>query len=117
MDRENPVPEKGTAEEDVLRRLFAEILNAGSVGPDDSFVALGGDSIAMMRLVARARDAGLDIEIEDVFEAGTVRALAALARAAGNRTKPEAQPPAGPLSETEQLTPEELDVIAAEMKR
>jgi aryl carrier-like protein len=117
MGTEHPVPEEGTLEEKVLRRLFAEILKRDSIGPDDSFVTLGGDSIAMMRLVARSREAGLDIGIEDVFETGTVRALAAQARAAGNRAKNEVQPPAGRIEETEPLSPEELDDLAAEMKR
>ncbi|MDN0197614.1 phosphopantetheine-binding protein [Streptomyces sp. S.PNR 29] len=115
MGAEDLVPEEGTGEEKVLRRLFAEILGVASVGPDDSFVALGGDSVAIMRLVARAREAGLEIGVQDVFESGTVSALAAAARAAGNRTAET--PGAGPAPGMEPLSQEELDDIEAEMKR
>lgn len=117
MGTERPVPEEGTAEEKILRRLFAEILKRDSVGPDDAFVALGGDSIAVMRLVARAQDEGLDIGIEDVFETGTVSALAARAQAAGKPATSEAGVPVGLLQEAEPLSSEELDNLVAEMKK
>mgnify|MGYP002653310411 CR=1 FL=1 len=39
--------------------LFADVLGVERVGIDDSFFALGGDSIASIQLVARARKAGL----------------------------------------------------------
>ncbi|MEU6718013.1 condensation domain-containing protein [Nonomuraea sp. NPDC046802] len=70
-----------TPDEHLLRRLYADVLKVDSVGLDDSFFALAGDSIAVMRLVSRARAAGFDIGISDVFEAKTVRGLAAIARA------------------------------------
>ncbi|MES4907743.1 MULTISPECIES: phosphopantetheine-binding protein [unclassified Streptomyces] len=115
MGAENLVPEEDSAEAQTLRRLFAEILGIASVGPDDSFIALGGDSVTTLRLVTRAREAGLEIGIEDVFESGTVGQLAAVARAAGNRA---AGPPAA-VEPSADMTPpsqEELDDIAAEMR-
>ncbi|WP_254389558.1 phosphopantetheine-binding protein [Streptomyces sp. AC550_RSS872] len=110
MGAEGLVPEEDTAEAQMLRRLFAEILGVGSVGPDDSFIALGGDSVTMLRLVTRAREAGLEIGIEDVFESGTVGRLAAVARAAG---PPAAVEPSADMTLPSQ---EELDDIAAEMR-
>jgi hypothetical protein len=56
------------------------------VGPDDSFFLLSGDSIAVLKLVGLARAHGLPVTVEDVFEAKTPRALAAVlsrARASG----------------------------------
>ena len=59
-----------------LAGLFAEVLGLDEVGVDDSFFALGGDSIVSMRLVSRARSAGLRFSPRDVFERRTVAALA-----------------------------------------
>ncbi|HVI38523.1 MAG TPA: condensation domain-containing protein, partial [Gaiellales bacterium] len=68
-----------TPRETVLRALFAEVLGVERVGIDDSFFALGGDSIVSIQLVSRARKAGLKLSPRDVFEQKTVAGLAALA--------------------------------------
>jgi non-ribosomal peptide synthase protein (TIGR01720 family) len=68
-----------TPQEEVLCGLFAEVLGVERVGIDDSFFALGGDSILSIRLVSRAREAGLVITPRAVFEHQTVAALAAAA--------------------------------------
>ncbi|MEU5092044.1 non-ribosomal peptide synthase/polyketide synthase [Streptomyces sp. NPDC021356] len=66
-----------TARERTLCALFAEVLGVPEAGVDDSFFALGGDSIVAVRLVGRARRAGLRIAVKDVFAHRTVAALAA----------------------------------------
>ncbi|WP_307853723.1 non-ribosomal peptide synthetase [Streptomyces tagetis] len=63
-----------------LAALFGEILRLGTVSADDSFFALGGDSISSIQLVARARAAGLDLTARQVFELRTPRALGAAVR-------------------------------------
>jgi non-ribosomal peptide synthase protein (TIGR01720 family) len=68
-----------TPQEEVLCGLFAEVLAVEQVGVDDSFFALGGDSILSIRLVSRAREAGLVITPRAVFEHQTAAALAAAA--------------------------------------
>ncbi|MFI5910640.1 amino acid adenylation domain-containing protein [Dactylosporangium sp. NPDC051541] len=68
-----------TATEEILGGLFAEVLGLPSVGVDDGFFTLGGDSIVSIQLVARARAAGLRITPRQVFELRTVAALAAVA--------------------------------------
>jgi aryl carrier-like protein len=68
-----------TPQEEVLCGLFAEVLGVGQVGIDDSFFALGGDSIMSIQLVSRARKAGLEITPRAVFQHQTVAALAAAA--------------------------------------
>lgn len=73
-----------TLEEECLRRLYAEVLKADSVGLDDSFFNLSGDSVAVMRRVGRAQAAGLRIGVRDVFESKTARELAWVARAASH---------------------------------
>ena len=69
-----------TPGEEVLCTLFAEVLGVAGVGVDDSFFALGGDSIMSIQLVARARQAGVVITPRDVFEAKTVELLAEVAQ-------------------------------------
>ncbi|WP_394360908.1 amino acid adenylation domain-containing protein, partial [Amycolatopsis sp. SB7-3] len=68
-----------TALERTLCALFAEVLDVPELGADDDFFALGGDSIVAMRLVGRARAAGLKITPHDVFAGRTVAALAEVA--------------------------------------
>ncbi|MER7668259.1 amino acid adenylation domain-containing protein [Kitasatospora sp. NPDC096128] len=70
--------EPATEHERVLCRLFAEVLGRERVGADDSFFALGGDSITAMQLVARARRAGLALAAQDVFGLKTPEGLAQL---------------------------------------
>ncbi|WP_033400775.1 condensation domain-containing protein [Actinokineospora enzanensis] len=65
--------------ETLLRDLVAQVLALSTVGVDDDFFALGGDSIVSIQLVSRARAAGLHLSPRDVFEQRTVAALAAIA--------------------------------------
>ncbi|MGB3443714.1 MAG: amino acid adenylation domain-containing protein, partial [Actinophytocola sp.] len=65
-----------TARERLLCDLFAEVLGLPSVGPDDSFFDLGGDSISAIQLTSRARRAGLSFSPADVFANRTVARLA-----------------------------------------
>ncbi|WP_415974022.1 amino acid adenylation domain-containing protein [Rhodococcus sp. 077-4] len=68
--------EPSTDTERALCEVFAEVLGVESVGVDDSFFALGGDSIVSIQLVSRARARGLHFGPRDVFELRTVAALA-----------------------------------------
>ena len=70
-----------TPQEQLLCSLFAEVLGLERLGIDDSFFALGGDSIMSIQLVIRARRAGLAITARAVFQHQTVAALAAAASA------------------------------------
>ncbi|PPJ39467.1 non-ribosomal peptide synthetase [Nocardia nova] len=68
-----------TDTERTLAGLFADVLSVDRIGLDDSFFALGGDSIMSIQLVTRARAVGLVFSVRDVFEGKTVAGLARLA--------------------------------------
>ncbi|MGC4904043.1 amino acid adenylation domain-containing protein, partial [Micromonospora echinospora] len=69
----------GTATEEVLHRVFCEVLGVTGIGVDDGFFHLGGDSILSIQMVSRARRAGLVLTVRDVFEHQTITALARVA--------------------------------------
>ncbi|WP_063789068.1 amino acid adenylation domain-containing protein [Streptomyces sp. NRRL F-5755] len=66
-----------TEREALLCQVFAEVLNLPEVGAEADFFELGGDSIRSVQVVGRARKAGLDLALPDVFRHKTVEALAA----------------------------------------
>ncbi|KAK2612057.1 hypothetical protein QQS21_001906 [Conoideocrella luteorostrata] len=63
--------------ERVMRNLWAKILNvsADSIGIDDSFFRLGGDSILCMKLVGEARRVHINITVSDIFQRETLAEL------------------------------------------
>ncbi|MEV6162543.1 condensation domain-containing protein, partial [Streptomyces sp. NPDC052052] len=65
-----------TERQELLLRLFAEVLDETDIDIHDSFFELGGDSVTSIELVTRARKAGLHLEYQDIFEGETVAALA-----------------------------------------
>ncbi|MEU9453923.1 amino acid adenylation domain-containing protein [Streptomyces sp. NPDC048277] len=77
-----------TEHERALAVLFGEVLGIDTVGADDGFFDLGGNSLLATRLVARIR-AGLaaELPIRAVFEDRTVAALARRLAGAG-RARP-----------------------------
>ena len=58
---------------------FEAVLGAETVGIDDDFFSLGGDSIKVIMLQKALHEAGIDVSSQTVFEARTPRALAAAA--------------------------------------
>jgi ubiquinone/menaquinone biosynthesis C-methylase UbiE/acyl carrier protein len=67
-----------TGDERALCELFAEVLGVPRIGTSDNFFDLGGHSLMAVRLANRIRTRlGLDVEIAAVFDAPTVRELAA----------------------------------------
>ena len=70
---------------DTERRLLAiweEVLGLEAIGLEDNFFALGGDSILSIRILSRARRAGIRLPATAIFDRQTVRELAAVATVA-----------------------------------
>ncbi len=68
-----------TETEQVLADIWAEVLGVHLISVDDSFFALGGDSVRSLGVAASARAAfGVDVTPRDVMTTRTVSALAEL---------------------------------------
>ncbi|MBU6352221.1 MAG: amino acid adenylation domain-containing protein, partial [Chloroflexi bacterium] len=68
-----------TPAEAILAALWQQVLRLPQVGLDDNFFTIGGDSILSIQIVARARQAGLQITPRQIFANQTLRQLAAVA--------------------------------------
>nr|WP_206326547.1 non-ribosomal peptide synthetase [Streptomyces sp. N502] len=81
-----------TPVEEVLCRLFAEVLGLPRTGAEDNFFDLGGHSLLATRLISRARtELGAELAIRDLFEAPTPETLALRAEA-GRPARPVLTP-------------------------
>ncbi|BAL88462.1 putative NRPS-related enzyme [Actinoplanes missouriensis 431] len=61
-----------TPQEEILCRLFADVLGLPRVGAEDNFFELGGDSLMATRLSVRIRsELGIDIPVVAIIEAQT----------------------------------------------
>nr|WP_277622872.1 phosphopantetheine-binding protein [Mycolicibacterium holsaticum] len=64
------------AVEQVLADIYAQVLNLDSVGVDESFFDLGGDSLTAMRAVAAINAAfDIDVSLPTLLAAPSVRSL------------------------------------------
>jgi len=63
--------------EEVLLRIWAEVVGRADISVDENFFAVGGDSILSIRVVSLARAAGMRLTARDIFQYQTVRNLAA----------------------------------------
>ncbi|HYH79305.1 MAG TPA: amino acid adenylation domain-containing protein, partial [Longimicrobium sp.] len=80
-----------TPVEETLAAIWGEVLRRERVGVHDDFFQLGGDSILTIQIVSRARKAGLRLTPRQLFEEGTI---AALAQVVASVARDEAPPPA-----------------------
>ncbi|MEO6990216.1 MAG: amino acid adenylation domain-containing protein [Candidatus Baltobacteraceae bacterium] len=65
-----------TPTELLLARVWADVLHLERVGLDDDFFALGGDSIQLFQITARANRAGLRLAAKELLRHPTIAALA-----------------------------------------
>ncbi|MFC5833511.1 amino acid adenylation domain-containing protein [Nonomuraea insulae] len=90
-----PSRRPSTKAETVLCDLVAEVLDISVAGIHDNFFTLGGDSIASIQFVSRARKAGLHLSPQQVYQARDIAELAALTVPAGASPTAEHDPGTG----------------------
>jgi acyl carrier protein len=62
-----------------LNRIWSDVLQLQEIGPSDGFAALGGDSLAAMRIVFLIKDQfGVELSLSDFFSADTIGKMSAL---------------------------------------
>lgn len=66
-----------TLEEEILTGIWSQVLNVANVGIDDSYTALGGDSIRSLQIISRAEERGLKVSIARLLKLQTIRRIAA----------------------------------------
>jgi aryl carrier-like protein len=66
-----------TETEKMLAALWCDLLKVESIGRDDNFFGLGGQSLLVMRAVSQMRKTfGVDVQLRNLFERPTVAGLA-----------------------------------------
>ncbi|MEH0516595.1 amino acid adenylation domain-containing protein [Streptomyces sp. B21-079] len=87
-----PVTARATAPssraEETLAGIWRDVLRLSVVGPDDDFFALGGDSLHVIRVVDRARKAGIAVTPAQFIAHPTIAGLAKVA-GGGRRERAE----------------------------
>lgn len=58
--------------------VMAEVLSLESIGAEDDFYEAGGDSLSAIRLISACADKGVDISVQELFEARTAAGLSRL---------------------------------------
>lgn len=76
-----------TPVEEVLAKIWAQVLGLDRVGVHDNFFELGGDSILSIRIIARAGQKGIELSPNQLFLHPTIGELA------DNRTLPASAQP------------------------
>src|SRR6185436_9672004 len=66
-----------THTEELLARIWSDVLKVPQVGVNDNFFELGGHSLLAVSMISRVRDAlSVDLKVRSLFEAPTVARLA-----------------------------------------
>ena len=73
MGKKSSEPENIT--EAALCRIMADVLKLGSVGAEDDFFELGGDSFLALEFMAKAENEGLTVPVSSIYEHPTARSL------------------------------------------
>lgn len=74
-----------------VRQAWSQVLTLDeqSIQPDDNFFALGGDSLAAMRLVSVCRSQGLDLSVINTFGHPTLSAMAGVVNPCDSQARKE----------------------------
>ncbi len=65
-----------TESEEILAKIWREVLHLDRVGIHDNFFELGGDSILSIQIIFKAKQAGLQLTAKQIFQHQTIAELA-----------------------------------------
>ncbi|WP_280233191.1 non-ribosomal peptide synthetase [Nocardia cyriacigeorgica] len=85
--------------EETIAAVYAEVLGRDRIGAEESFFALGGDSVMSILLVSRAKSRGVWFTAQQVFEQRTVAGLARIATTGAETPAAPAELPGGGVGE------------------
>ncbi len=101
-----------TPTEKALREIWMDVLGLDSLKLDDNFFELGGHSLTAIQVVARAGEVlGVDVTLAAIFDAPTLRALAAHVAGLGQQT----QLPEG-VTNVDQLSDEQVEAMLKQLQ-
>ena len=86
-----------TPAEQILASIWKEQLRLEDVGIHEDYFELGGDSVLGIRILSRARQAGLQLEPRQLFDHPTIAGLAGVAQWPAARTLPVDAAPLSPM--------------------
>jgi amino acid adenylation domain-containing protein len=91
--REAFTPPRTPAEE-MLAKIWRDLLPQSEIGIDDDFFEIGGHSLLAMQLMARVRkEFQAELSLRNIFEAPTIAELAAILERKEQQPPPEIAPP------------------------
>ncbi|MBN3921606.1 non-ribosomal peptide synthetase, partial [Nostoc sp. NMS4] len=64
-----------TPEEKILAAIWTKVLGVEQVGINDNFFALGGDSIRSIQVLSQAKEQGLSLSVQQLFQYQTIHEL------------------------------------------
>ncbi|MFN0039133.1 MAG: amino acid adenylation domain-containing protein [Burkholderiales bacterium] len=107
----NPYLAPRVSEEMLLADIWSEVLQVQPVGVRDNYFELGGDSIRVIQMLARARHKGMHLTLEQVYKEQTIEKLVPFLRpiSIDSAQTPGTQPFELVTAEDRAKLPQELD--------
>jgi len=99
-------------EEEILAKIWSQVLRVEPVGIYDNFFELGGDSILTIQIITRARKAGLELTPKQLFTHQSIAELTTVAtRVTESQTEPEIVNPPPPEADTGDYTAQDFPLL------
>ena len=88
-DKDVDQPQESSEIEKKLIAIWEQVLDFSPILPNDNFFEIGGDSILSIQIVAKARNAGITLSPNQLFENQTIAELALFAKNEEQEAKTE----------------------------
>jgi aryl carrier-like protein len=99
-------------EEEILAKIWSQVLRVELVGIYDNFFELGGDSILTIQIITRARKAGLELTPKQLFTHQNIAELATVAkRITESQIEPEIVNPPPSEADTGDYTAQDFPLL------